>query len=123
MDASNGGAALLGDRPAPFACEVVKDGLGARVAPIGDLDLATTPRVERIIRELRARGCRRLTIDLRQVSFADARPLRLILELDAARRAGELELTLLPGSFEAQRIFEVTGTLERLPFRASPPGC
>jgi anti-anti-sigma factor len=123
MDGSNGGAGLLADCPTPFACEVVEDGRGVRIAPIGDLDLATTPELERIIREVRARGCRRLTIDLRQVSFADARPLRLILELDAARRAGELELTLVPGSYDAQRIFEVTGTLERLPFRAAPPGC
>jgi anti-anti-sigma factor len=115
-DWDGSGELVLADSAAPFACEVVNDVRGVRVAPIGDLDLATTPSLERIIGELRARGCRRLTIDLRRVSFADARPLHLILELDAARRAGELELTLLPGSYEAHRIFEVTGMLERLPF-------
>jgi anti-sigma B factor antagonist len=104
-------------RPVPFGCEVsIGDGR-VRVAPSGELDLATTPMLERIIRELLRLGFDDLTIDLGRVSYADARPLRLILELDAARRAGELTLRLLPGPKEVQRIFEVTGTLERLPFR------
>jgi anti-anti-sigma factor len=114
MSTSNG-AALA--QPSANACEVFPEGRHVRVAPIGDLDLATTPRLARIIRALRARGLDHLTIDLTRVSFADARPLRLILELDSARRAGELELSLLPGPEHVQRIFEVTGTLERLPFR------
>ncbi|MCW3063184.1 MAG: anti-sigma-factor antagonist [Solirubrobacterales bacterium] len=103
--------------PAPFACDVFPEGRRVRLAPIGELDLASTPKLERTVRELLELGFDDLTIDLRQVSSADARALRLILDLDAARRAGDLSLTLLRGPDETQRIFEVTGTLGRLPFR------
>jgi anti-anti-sigma factor len=103
--------------PTPFGCDVFPEGRHVRVAPIGELDIATTPKLERTIRQLLELGFDRLTLDLAQVSFADARLLRLILDLDASRRVGELTLTLLPGPDEVQRLFEVTGTLARLPFR------
>jgi anti-anti-sigma factor len=103
--------------PPPFGCDVFPEGLHVRVAPIGELDMATTPELERTIRQLLELGFDRLTLDLAQVSFADARLLRLILDLDASRQVGELTLTLLPGPDEVQRLFEVTGTLARLPFR------
>ena len=103
--------------PPPFGCHVFPEGRHVRVAPIGELDMATTPELERTIRQLLELAFDRLTLDLAQVSFADARLLRLILELDASRQMGELSLTLLPGPDEVQRLFEVTGTLARLPFR------
>jgi anti-sigma B factor antagonist len=105
--------------PLPFACDVFPVGSRVVVAPIGELDLATTPKLERIVRELLEEGFDHLTIDLGRVSYADARALRLILDLDAARRDGELDLTLLRGPDDTQRIFEITGTVERLPFARS----
>jgi len=114
MGTNNGGAPV---RPAPFGCEVVVENGGVRLAPSGELDIATTPTLSRLVDAVRQAGFHDVTIDLGQVSFADARPLRLLLELDEARRAGELALTILPGPPDAQRVFEVTQTVERLPFR------
>jgi anti-anti-sigma factor len=101
---------------APFGCRVVVEDGRVRLAPTGELDLATTPTLDRLVQAVRAAGYRDLTIDLTEVSFADARPLRLLLELDDARRAGEIGLTIVRGPLDAHRIFEVTETVDRLPF-------
>lgn len=106
-----------GHAPPPFGCHVVVEDGRARLAPTGELDLATTPTLNRVVQAVRDAGFRDLTIDLRNVCFADARPLRLLLELDDAHRAGEISLTILRGPRDAHRVFEVTGTEDRLPFR------
>jgi len=80
---------------------------------VGELDLATTPRLAEAIDELRDSGFDHVVLDLRGVTFVDSTGLRLILSLAAS----PLTLELIPGPPAVQRIFETTRTLERLPFR------
>ena len=104
------------DTPEPFRWDVVRDDGWVRVLPVGELDLATRGRLEQAIDDLRDTGADRLILDLRSVSFLDSSGLRLVLELYAAARGDGFELHLVPGPPHVQRIFELTGTLDALPF-------
>ena len=104
------------DLPGGFTWEVVHDGRSVRVVPVGELDLATCGQLEPAIHELLRAGAERLIIDLRRVCFLDSTGLRLTLALDAAARGDGFDLELIPGPPDVQRVFEITGTVETLPF-------
>jgi len=87
-----------------------------RVAPVGELDLVGTPRLEQTIRDLLASGFDRLVVDLTNVEFIDSTGLRLLLALQASADEGTLALEIRPGPPAVQRIFELTGTLHTLTF-------
>jgi anti-anti-sigma factor len=108
----------LDDQPVQaFRVDVEAERHGVRVAPVGELDLATVAHVQDRVRELHEAGVRRVVIDLRKVTFIDSTGLRLIIALDAAARRGGPELRLIPGSRCVQRVFEMCGLLDRLPFQ------
>lgn len=104
------------DTPQPFRWDVVRDDGSVRVLPVGELDLATRGPLGQAIDDLRDTGLDRLILDLRSVCFLDSSGLRLVLELYAAARGDGFELHLVPGPPHVQRIFELTGTLDALPF-------
>jgi anti-sigma B factor antagonist len=94
----------------PFDVAVVPDRREVAVVPDGDLDLSTVDQVEREVDALRAAGFDRIVLDLRRVAFLDSSGLRLLLGLrNTARRTG-LDLQLIPGPREVQRVFELTAT-------------
>jgi anti-sigma B factor antagonist len=109
---------LTAPRSEPFHVEVATDGDGVRVAPVGELDLGTLPDVEERLDELLSARPRALVLDLRGLRFIDTSGLRLVLRLQARTRRDGVELALVPGSPRVQRIFEICGVLELLPFRA-----
>jgi anti-sigma B factor antagonist len=109
------------DGAARFQVDVQPEPRGARVRPVGEIDLATVDRVRRKIGELITAGCERIVLDLRGVTFMDSTGLHLGLDADAAARAGGWELLIIEGSGPVQRIFEVTGLRDRLPFVDAPP--
>lgn len=100
----------------PFRVDVEPERDSVRVAPVGELDLATVDKLRDEVVRLREAGFTRVIIDLRGVRFLDSTGLRLVLELDAAAREGGQELLLIRGSDVVQRIFEVTQVAERLTF-------
>ena len=102
--------------PAPFRWDVVHDRGSVRVIPVGELDLATRAVLEPAIDELLRSGVDRLILDLRRLSFLDSSGLRLVLEIHSAARGGGFELQLIPAGPQVQRIFELTGTRDALPF-------
>lgn len=104
------------EMPGRFTWDVVHDGRTVRVAPVGEFDLASRELLEPAIHELLGNGVDRLVLDLRRVCFLDSTGLGLALELEAAARADGFDLVLIPGPPDVQRIFEITGTLETLPF-------
>ena len=103
------------DLPVPFRCDVLPERNQVRVAPVGELDAATVDELAGEIAELRHSGFKRLVLDLRELTFIDSSGLRLVLGLDAASGA-DFELIMIPGPPAVQRIFELTSTLELLPF-------
>lgn len=102
--------------PTHFACEVEPGHDGVRIVPLGALDIATVPILDAQLRELRDSGFRRLVVDLRRLAFIDSTGLRLLLAYDADARQDGFAFTLIPGSPKVQRVFELTKTLDVLPF-------
>jgi anti-sigma B factor antagonist len=102
----------------PFRVEVhpVRDSV--RLAPVGEVAIATVGKIDDCLRELRARGFRRFLLDLRQLTFMDSSGLRLILDWDARARRDGISFAVIPGPAGVQRLFEVAGALDRLPFQA-----
>jgi anti-sigma B factor antagonist len=85
----------------------------------GELDLATVPELEARAEQICAEGCE-LVLDLSELAFIDSTGLLAILktrELCAERRCG---FFLTPGPSAVQRLFELTGLLDELPFLAAP---
>jgi anti-sigma B factor antagonist len=86
------------------------------IALDGELDLDGAERVDREL--LRAEGgdARRIVLDLSALRFIDSTGIRLILAADARSRSDGDRLVLIRGPRAVQRVFELTGIAERLPF-------
>jgi anti-sigma B factor antagonist len=94
-----------------FAVEV-QDGV---VRPRGELDLATAGELRTAL-EQQAGTHKRVTLDLGGLQFLDTSGLRLVLETAAASRRDGFEFTVLPGSAEIQRLFDLAGVTAMVPF-------
>jgi anti-sigma B factor antagonist len=101
---------------ASLTCEVVPERDAVRVRPIGSLDLATVPVLEQQLNELREAGFRRLIVDLGGLRFMDSTGLRLALKWHHAAQRDGFEIEFVPGPPAVQRVFELTGTSEHVPF-------
>jgi anti-sigma B factor antagonist len=86
------------------------------VRPVGELDALTAPTLEAQINELREAGFRRVVLDLRGLSFMDSTGLHLIFRCDEEARQDGFAFELISGTRAVQRVFEVAGFAERLPF-------
>jgi anti-anti-sigma factor len=102
--------------PERFQCEVQTERGAVRVSPIGELDLATVPKLDACLAELRESGFRQLIVDLSRLEFIDSTGLRLLLRYDAEARQDGFRISLTSGPTAVQRIFELSGTLGLLTF-------
>jgi stage II sporulation protein AA (anti-sigma F factor antagonist) len=105
---------------AVFSCEVRADPGSVRVLPVGDLDMASAPALEARLAQVWDSGARNLVLDLSRLRFMDSTGLRLILAWDARCREDGCAIRLVPGPRAVQRVFEVTGMLQRLSFLERP---
>lgn len=87
-----------------------------RLRAIGELDLAAGPRLRGPAEELLAAGFEQLIIDLRAVTFLDVSAVRLLLELADRAQEDGWRLSLIHGGAQPHRVFDLTETLDRLPF-------
>ena len=106
----------LVEHEASLRCEVVPERDAVRVCPIGSLDMATVRVHEQQLEELREAGFRRLIVDLGGLCFMDSTGLRLALKWHAAAQEDGFEIGFAPGPPAVQRVFELTGTSEHVPF-------
>ena len=82
----------------------------------GELDLVGAPLLGKCVSELESDVTTRLEIDLSELTFIDSTGVRALMAAkDLASRSG-YEFAVIPGPPRVQRIFEVTGLLEALPF-------
>jgi anti-anti-sigma factor len=109
------------DDPLDFEVAVKRDGGRLVVAPRGELDLATVPRVEDALRSPEG-PVTHITLDLTEVSFMDTSGLRLVLEEEKRATQNGRTYSLVPGPPAVQRIFELSGVADRLPFVAPGDG-
>lgn len=86
----------------------------------GELDIGSVPVLHAAIARIcEAGSARGITLDLRGLIFIDSTGLaEIILTSRLCERDG-LELTLTPGSRAVQRLFELTGLIDALPFSST----
>jgi anti-sigma B factor antagonist len=102
----------------PFRVEVHPERDTVRVVPVGEVDIATVGELDASLHELHGIGFQRFLLDLRELTFMDSSGLRLILEWHARARVNGISLALVPGPAIVQRVFELAGVLDQLPFEA-----
>jgi anti-sigma B factor antagonist len=83
----------------------------------GELDLASAPILEAATARLCADGASEIVVDLSGLAFIDSTGLRTILSSMSLCEEHLCNFWLIPGPRAVQRLFELAGILERLPFR------
>lgn len=82
----------------------------------GELDLATAGEVQRELERVEATDARRIVLDLSELTFMDSTGVRLVVSANARSRDGDGRLELVRGPHNVQRVFELCGVVELLPF-------
>lgn len=108
--------------PPSFAIEErVSDGDGLRLMLSGELDIVSAPALEQRAGELLGGEVRStVVLDLANLAFIDSTGLRAVVEVGNMCRSQGWEFALAPGPPAVQRLFEVTGLDEVLPFERQP---
>jgi anti-sigma B factor antagonist len=100
-----------------FRITVAADGSRRSIVLGGELDLVSAAELEATATRLCVGEVDELVIDMRGLTFIDSTGLRAILTCWEVSK-GRCRLRLIPGPPAVQRVFEVTGLLDRLPFDA-----
>ncbi|HKO26426.1 MAG TPA: STAS domain-containing protein [Solirubrobacteraceae bacterium] len=82
----------------------------------GEWDLAGLPSIRQAISTLMDGAPKCVVLDLSRLAFIDSSGVHATLELTKRSAAQNMRLVILPGPERVQRIFEITGLLDRLPF-------
>jgi anti-anti-sigma factor len=82
--------------------------------PRGELDIATVPRLREALAQ--REPAEALVLDLSGLAFLDTSGLQIVVETGRRARAEGFELTLVRGPHAVQRVFEIAGLVELLPF-------
>lgn len=94
----------------------VAEGHRVRIELTGDLDVAAAAGVRARLEALSDAGCRHLLVDLSRLTFIDCSGLSVLLERCAAARREGWRLSIVQGPPAVRRLFELTETLDVLPF-------
>ena len=98
-----------------FSVEVLTGDDGRVVViPRGELDMATQGELRGALGLAKSSG--NVVLDLGMLRFVDTSGLRLILETAEASRREGFGFTVLRGSAAVQRLFDVAGVEELVPF-------
>jgi anti-anti-sigma factor len=81
------------------------------VRPVGRLDSASSPELERLITESIAGGTRRLVFDLADMDYVSSAGLRVILMAGKKLRASQGKLALAGMREGVRDVFEMSGFL------------
>ena len=97
--------------------ELQIDDNAGTLAVAGEWDMAATFTVEPVLeRAVDHPGLQRLTLDLAETTFIDSTGVGVVIRL--ATEAGQrgIDLEIVPGPPEVQRVFETAGLADALPF-------
>jgi len=104
--------------PEPLSICQRRENAVHRLTPIGELDLATAPRLERAFDAvLNDRGAETIVVDLTELSFFDSTGVHLLLRMHAACHDGD-RLRIINGSRAVARVLDLAGVCARLPIIA-----
>lgn len=91
-----------------------------RICLFGELDLATAGAVQKELESVEATDAKAIIVDLAGLTFMDSTGVRLVLSAHARSRADANRLTLLRGPAAVQRVLELSGVEQLLPFAERP---
>ncbi|MCW3027782.1 MAG: anti-sigma-factor antagonist [Solirubrobacterales bacterium] len=103
---------------APFEVEDLASGNDHTLVLSGELDIAAAEDLEAAV--IPCADAAALTLDLSRLSFMDSTGLTVVLLADALCKARGIAFALVPGPRQVQRVFEIAGLLEKLPFEMDP---
>jgi anti-anti-sigma factor len=86
----------------------------ARIALVGELDIASAPLFEEGLEKVEADAPAVLVLDLRKVEFIDSTGLRAVISADERARSGGRRLVIIRGTTAVERVFSVTQLDQRL---------
>ena len=104
-----------------FALEVVKSGRTTRIAPSGELDIASAPDFEQAIADATADAVAELVLDLRELTFMDSTGLRALAQTNARADEAGFALSIIRGPRQIERVLEISGLADLLPLVDAPP--
>jgi anti-sigma B factor antagonist len=108
--------------PVELTVEASDDGDRRTITLAGELDMATAGRLEEAVGAALEGAQHELVIDLSHVSFMDSTGLRAVLRARRACGDAGRELFVVPSEGGEQRhLFNVSGVIGELTFRAPPP--
>ena len=87
----------------------------------GECDLAALPAIRQAISEALDAGPECIVLDLSRLRFIDSSGLHATIELSNRSAAQKTRLVIIPGPPTVQRIFEISGVLDKLPFIGKVP--
>ena len=98
------------DLPPAFVCSRTNRGLDVALVHVaGELDMATTPRLERTLRQRQSQA-RLVVLDLRDLQFMDSSGVHTVVNASVRAREAGRRLIILRGPPNVDRLFELTGT-------------
>jgi anti-sigma B factor antagonist len=98
--------------PPPFACSCTNGGLDAAWVHVGgELDIATTPQLERTLSQSQARL---VVLDLRELAFIDSRGMHAIIDAGIRARQAGRRLVLVRVPANVDRMLTLTGSSHQL---------
>jgi anti-anti-sigma factor len=104
-----------------FGIQVIRNGGATRIAPAGELDIATTPALEQAIAEATDAPGAALVLDLRELTFMDSTGLRTLAQTNARAEDEGFTLSIVRGSSQIERVLEISGLGALLPLIDAPP--
>jgi anti-anti-sigma factor len=104
-----------------FALTVVQAGRATRIAPSGELDIASAPEFEHAIAEATAEPGAELVLDLRELTFMDSTGLRALAQTNARADEAGFDLSIIRGPRQIERVLQISGLADLLPLVDAPP--
>lgn len=103
-----------------FAVHTHITGRAVRLALSGELDLVSTPVLERAMDDVAGLDIELIVLDLREVEFMDSTGLHLLLRAQQQAHDSGRRFALVRGGDQVQRLFDLTGVAENLTIVDSP---
>jgi anti-sigma B factor antagonist len=94
----------------------IREGDVHSICLFGELDLASADSVQDELELVEATDARSIVLDLSGLQYLDSTGIRLLLSAHARSGADGDRLSLIRGSAEVQRVFELCGVAHVLPF-------
>jgi anti-anti-sigma factor len=103
-----------------FQVEVSRSGDCEVIAIRGELDLASGPELEAALQNVAVPSTRSVVVDLRELEFMDSTGLSIVVRAHQRLAQQGVELSLVKGPPQVQRLLDLTGVADRLRLVAAP---